>query len=266
VGISDPNGEGTQTMKEIRKDTYIMGGENRTQINIIHQRNMKMGEDLRKELLEMIGKKPEKTPVQAADIEEIGEIEDGFVVNSMEDAIKFFVGTINSAFGNADYTANEVTDFLLTTEDSVSAYESIEGGMFLFKYEPTTATKLKYYDRLPLVINLGSSGSGLTGLNLHYLPPRYRVAFMKALFGDQDLDTLDEDDMQSRLGKISSYKFVRPTYKQYKYEGIASRLIRIPIQNWTLASLLPISSFQKQSKKDVWDDSIRMINDEERRI
>ena len=254
-------------MKEIRKDTFITGGDNPTQINIIHQRKMKPGPNLRKQLLDSLQKAPKtKREPRANQIEEISQDDDGFIVDTMEEAIKFFVGTINSAFGNSEFTANEVADFLMTTEDSVSVYEGSRGGMFLFKYEATTANKLKYYDRLPMVIHLGSTSTGFSGLNLHYLPPRYRIAFMKALFGDQSFEDLNEDDIQSRVSRISTYKFVKPTYKQYKYEGIASRLIRIPPQNWTLASLLPVSSFQKESRRNVWDNSIKMINDEERRI
>ena len=247
----------------IREDTYLLGGENKTQVNVIYQKKMKPGPDLRKQLLEMLSdySGDTLTPEKKED-----ETPDEYVVNTLEQAIRFFTGTINLAFGSGEYTSNEVTDFLLTAEESASAFESTSGGMFLFKYEPTTKNKLKYYDTLPLIINLGNTSDGMTGLNLHYLPNRYRVAFMRAMFGDLDLDSIDEDDVQGRLGRISTYKFVRPTYKRYKYDGISSRLIRIPVENWLLASLLPISKFEKQSRKDVWNDSVRIINDEERRL
>jgi len=246
----------------IKEDTYLLGRENKTQVNVIYQKKMKPGPDLREQLLKSLTdySGDSLTPEKQED-----ETPDEYVVNTLEEAIRFFTGTINLAFGSGEYTSNDVTDFLLTSEETTSSYETTSGGMFLFKYEPTTKNKLKYYDTLPLIINTGKESDGLIGLNLHYLPNRHRVAFMRAMFGDLDLDSIDEDDVQSRLAKLSTYKFIKPTYKRYKYDGISSRLIRIPVENWLLASLLPISKFEKQSRKDVWNDSIRMINDEERR-
>jgi len=265
MGVSNTHRKGVAAV--IREDTYIVGGENRTKVNIIYQKKMKMGPDLKKQILKELTDDSRDTKKELIEEQLEGEEPDSYTVNTLEEAIKFFTSTINLAFGTAEYNANEVTDFLLTTEDAVSAYESVDGGMFLFKYEPVTSKrKLKYYDALPLIILNEKISDGFIGLNLHYLPERYRIAFMKALFGDVDLENLTEDDMQSRLGRLSTYKFIRPTYKRYKYDGISSRLIRIPIENWALASLLPISKFQLESRKNVWADSIRMINEEERRI
>lgn len=248
----------------IKQDTIVAGGENRVQVNIIYQRKLELGPDLKKQVLEMLPKSSkDKEPEALRETEET--VDQVYTANTMEEAIKFFVGTIEQAFGKDESNANEVTDFLLTTDESVSPYDGSMGGMFLFKYQPTTKIrKLKYYDRLPLIIHLGNTSEGMTGLNLHYLPPRYRVAFMKSLFGDQNLEDLKEDDIQSRVARTSSYKFVQPTYKSYKYEGIASRLVQIPMENWVTASLLPISDFQLMSRKDVWNDSIKKINKERR--
>lgn len=246
----------------IRQDSIIAGGENRTQVNIIYQRKLNLGKNLKKMILNSLSISSDDEPEV---FEENEDIDKAYTVNTMEEAIKFFVGTIEQAFGKSESNANEVTDFLLTSEDAVSPYDGSMGGMFLFKYQPTSKIrKLKYYDRLPLIIHLGNTSTGMDGLNLHYLPPRYRVAFMKSLFGDQNLDELKEDDIQSRLATTASFKFIKPTYKSYKYEGIASRLVQIPMENWVTASLLPISNFQLQSRKDVWNDSIKKINDERR--
>ena len=55
-------------------------------------------------------------------------------------------------------------------------------------------------------------------------------------------------------------------YKRYKYDGISSRLVRIPIENWLLAALLPISRFQGKSRREVWEDSRKLMFEEEKRI
>ncbi len=250
----------------IKEDVFVMGGENRTQVNIVYQKQMKPGPDLREKIFDMLTVTSDETKSKLPLTQVEEETEENYTVNTLEEAIQFFVQTINYAFGSADQNANEVTDFLMTTEDSSSVFETTEGGMFLFKYEPTTKRKLKYFDRLPLIINTGKTSDGITGLNLHYLPNRYRIAFLRTLFGSEDLDDLNEDDIQIRLSGLSTYKFIRPTYKQYKYDGIASRLVRIPIENWTLASLLPISNFQKKSRREVWDESVKLINEQEREL
>lgn len=80
-------------MKEIRKDTFITGGDNPTQINIIHQRKMKPGPNLRKQLLDSLQKAPKtKREPRANQIEEISQDDDGFIVDTMEEAIKFLWG------------------------------------------------------------------------------------------------------------------------------------------------------------------------------
>lgn len=231
-------------MSELRQDSYIMGDdENRSKINIVYQQDL-----------------PKKA--QPSDI--LNDIPNPVLEKSkLEEAFSFFSETINRVFGTGEYTSNEVVEYLQTTEESQSKYETTEGGMFLFKYEPTTKKKLKYYDSLPLIINMGKTSDSLVGLNLHYLPIRQRLALMKSLFGDGNMEDIQEDDIQNSLGKISSYRFIKPTYKQYKYIGITSRLVRIPVQNWVMASLLPISKFEKRSRREVWEDSIKKINKED---
>ena len=232
-------------MSELRQDSYVMGDEeNRTQVNIVYQKSL-----------------PENA--QPKDI--LTDISDPVLEKSkLEEAFSFFSETINRVFGTGEYTSNEVAEYLQTTDDSQSKYETTEGGMFLFKYEPTTKRKLKYYDSLPLIINIGKSSDSIIGLNLHYLPIRQRLALMRSFFGDSNMEDIEEDDIQNSLQKISTYRFIKPTYKQYKYIGITSRLIRIPVQNWLMASLLPISKFEKRSRREVWEDSIKIINKEER--
>lgn len=235
-------------------------------INIYRQKKIKPGPDLRKQILEMLGRDPEEDEVVEAPTEE-PEAEETVTANTIEDILKFFVGTVNVAFGGGEYTANEVVEFMQTTEESVSKYDAFSGGMYLFRYNPQSSKRyMKQYDALPLVIMLGQQGDGFEGLNLHYLPSKYRISFMRALYGDDELENITEDDVTSRLARTASFKFVKPCYKSYKYTGVSSRLVQIPPQNWLIASLLPISDFQLRPRKEVWADSVRMINEERRRL
>ena len=235
-------------------------------INIYRQKKIKPGPDLRKQILEMLGRDPEEDEVVEAPTEE-PEAEETVTANTIEDILKFFVGTVNVAFGGGEYTTNEVVEFMQTTEESVSKYDAFSGGMYLFRYNPQSSKRyMKQYDALPLVIMLGQQGDGFEGLNLHYLPSKYRISFMRALYGDDELENITEDDVTGRLARTASFKFVKPCYKSYKYTGVSSRLVQIPPQNWLIASLLPISDFQLRPRKEVWADSVRMINEERRRL
>ena len=277
MGISNPYRERIATiMAEIKTESFTHATN---QYNIMFQRRVFVKGELRKSLIKSIGEgavdvfnKLFKKEAVSSDLEakqktveakEITRVE----LSTFEQVTKFFVKTIEAAFGTGEeFSSNEVTDHLLTTEESISAYDVSRGGMYLFKYEPTTKNKLKYYDQLPLIIMLGRTDTGFTGLNVHYLPEKYRIQLLKRLFSSVDFSDVKEDEVQMRLNAVSTYKFIIPTYKEYKYDGISSRLVRIPIENWLLASLLPISKFQKESRRNVWDDSRRLINNQERRI
>ena len=52
------------------------------------------------------------------------------------------------------------------------------GRMVAFKYDPKTKEKLPHYDRFPLVIPIREVPGGFYGLNLHYLSPQSRTAFL----------------------------------------------------------------------------------------
>jgi hypothetical protein len=53
--------------------------------------------------------------------------------------------------------------------------------MYFFIYDRKGKNELDYYDRFPLIIPLESYSDGFLGLNIHYLPMRYRIAFMRKL-------------------------------------------------------------------------------------
>ena len=262
-------------MADIKTESFTHASN---QYNIMFQRRVFVKGELRKSLIQSVGegavdvfdkmfkKKAIGTDVEAkqksVEAKELKRVE----LSTFNQLADFFVKTIESAFGSGEeFSSNEVTDHLLTTDESISAYDVNRGGMYLFKYEPTTKSKLKYYDELPLIIMLGRTDTGFSGLNVHYLPEKYRIQLLKRLFSSIDFTKVKEDDVQARLNTVSTYKFTIPTYKEYKYDGISSRLVRIPIENWLLASLLPISKFQKESRRNVWDESRRLINDQERR-
>lgn len=137
------------------------------------------------------------------------------------------------------------------------------GGLYYFYYDPKTKDELPYYDRFPMVIPLKRERDGFLGLNLHYLPLRYRLNFMKKLLPYAIYN--DEDEIKRIritypiLDATRRFKEFRPCIKQYLYSHIRSRILKVESEEWDVALHLPIQQFRKAQPKEVWQDSIQEI-------
>ena len=137
------------------------------------------------------------------------------------------------------------------------------GGLYFFVYDPKGKAELPYYDRFPLVIPLKRTPDGFIGLNLHYLPLRYRLNFLKKLLPLAIYN--DEDEIKRlrvtypMLDASSKYKEFRPCIKQYLYSHIKSRILSVEHNEWDIAVYLPIQQFKKAKPQEVWQDSIQEI-------
>ena len=137
------------------------------------------------------------------------------------------------------------------------------GGLYYFYYDPKTKDDLPYYDIFPLVMPLKREPDGFIGLNLHYLPIRYRINFMRKLL---PLAIYNDDDEIKRirvtypiLDASSRFKEFRPCIKKYLYSNIRSRILAVEPQEWDVALYLPIHQFKKAPVKTVWQESIEQI-------
>ena len=137
------------------------------------------------------------------------------------------------------------------------------GGLYFFVYDPKGKAELPYYDRFPLVIPLKRTPDGFIGLNLHYLPLRYRINFLKKLL---PLAIYNDEDEIKRLrvtypilDASSKYKEFRPCIKQYLYSHVKSRILSIEHNEWDIATFLPIHQFKKAKPQEVWQDSVNEI-------
>lgn len=137
------------------------------------------------------------------------------------------------------------------------------GGMYYFVYDPKTKDDLPYYDRFPLVIPLKRQPDGFIGLNIHYLPLRYRVIFLKKLMSFALYN--DEDEIKRvrvtypMLDASSRLKEFRPCLKKYLYSHIKSRILAVEPEEWDVATYLPVHQFKKAQPKEVWKDSLEEI-------
>ena len=137
------------------------------------------------------------------------------------------------------------------------------GGLYFFAYDPKTKADLPYYDKFPMVIPLRRHSDGFIGLNLHYLPIRYRIQFMKKLLPFALYN--DEDEIKRirvtypMLDASSRFKEFRPCIKKYLYNHIKSRIIAVEPEEWDIALYLPLQQFKKAPAKEVWQESIEEI-------
>ncbi len=137
------------------------------------------------------------------------------------------------------------------------------GGLYFFIYDPKTKNELPYYDRFPLVLPLKRESDGFIGLNLHYLPIRYRINFMRKLM---NFAIYNEDDEIKRiritypiLDSSKRYREFRPCIKHYLYKHVKSRILAVEPEEWDVALFLPVHQFKKQNQKTVWQESIQDI-------
>ena len=137
------------------------------------------------------------------------------------------------------------------------------GGLYYFYYDPITKDEMPYYDKFPLVMPLKKESDGFIGLNLHYLPLRYRIAFMRKMMPFAVYDENDEIKRirmtYSMLDSTSRYKEFRPCIKKYLYSRIRSKIIKVEPQEWDIALYLPIQQFRKEKAKTVWQESVNQI-------
>lgn len=137
------------------------------------------------------------------------------------------------------------------------------GGLYYFIYDPKTKNDLPYYDRFPLVMPLKREPDGFLGLNMHYLPIRYRINFMRKLM---PLAIYNDEDEIKRiritypiLDSSRKYKEFRPCIKKYLYGHVKSRILAVEPQEWDIALYLPIQQFKKENAMAVWKESVEQI-------
>lgn len=144
----------------------------------------------------------------------------------------------------------------------------LEGRMYTFFYDPKTKDKLPYYDRFPVILLLEANQNGFSGLNLHYIPPRYRVKLLNELYDFIVTDDEEDDEnMKTRirvtydiLQTTAKMKFFRPCYKRYLTSHIEGRALEIIPEYWDIMAMLPVGRFEKESVRKVYSESIRSFN------
>lgn len=133
------------------------------------------------------------------------------------------------------------------------------GHMHMFVYDPKTKDKLPYYDTFPLVLVVEPAPGGFYGLNLHYLAPGVRAAFLDKLMSTVNNDKMDDTTKMklsyNLLKSASTMSDFKPCFKRYLATHIQSRIVKIDARDWPIAIFLPVERFVGKSKRSVWRDS-----------
>lgn len=137
------------------------------------------------------------------------------------------------------------------------------GKMLMYQYDAKWKDILPYWDKFPVVLPIELYKDGFLALNMHYLPPVYRVRLFDTLHETLNNDRYDKTTkMQASyriLNASAKFRYFKPCIKRYLYSHVKSNLIEIPIDEWAYVSFLPLARFQKANQRTVWDESIKKI-------
>lgn len=143
----------------------------------------------------------------------------------------------------------------------------IPGNMYFYFYDPKHKDDIKilpYYDRFPLVVVLDRYRDGILGLNLHYLPPKQRGAFLAQLYDLRSNSKLDESTRlrvtYQFLKNSQEMRLFKPCIKKYLYNHVKTNFARVSSPDWLTAVFLPVAKFIRSNNSTVWSDSILISN------
>ncbi len=143
---------------------------------------------------------------------------------------------------------------------TLQASDVFIGKLAFYFYDPKWKKTLKHYDKFPLLIPFDVTKDGFMGYNLHYLPPRYRIAILEKLLefaNNKRYDVTTRLQLSySFLKGISKYKELAPCIHKYLASHVRSKFVIVQSYDWHIACLLPVERFEKESKEVVWQKSL----------
>ena len=151
----------------------------------------------------------------------------------------------------------------ISKEDFRKNKKFMLGKLYCFFYDPKGKDDLPYYDKFPMVLALEKYPDGFLGLNLHYLPYKYRVAFLTKLMSyavvDENNDIKRLRITYDILTTSRRFKEFRPCIKRYLNSHIRSKILAIQPSEFEVACFLPIHQFKGARPLEVWKESVDEI-------
>ena len=196
-------------------------------------------------------------------MKEVQNVAEFFGVDSKERrSLKWFRDNIQYIYGRGDIARN---DLIEEAQAARIMKDRRPGRMFMYRYSPKTKSTLPYWDAFPLVISLDYQPKHILGLNLHYLPPRYRNVFFAQLLSKVNDRSMSEDARilatYAMLKQSMRFRFFQPCIKKYLINRVRSKVVVVPPEHWNIAINLPTEAFIKENRRDVWRDSINKIKE-----
>ncbi len=169
---------------------------------------------------------------------------------------------------SADWYMKAVREYANTINTPVEVFNSgigefvntlDVGYMYMFRYKPKTAAKMKYYDTFPLVLMSEPLPNGFSAINLHYLAPLVRADLLTKLLGrtrDEDINRETKAASDWRIiQNFMRFPEVRPSIKRYLVDQMQGKMLKIHQEHWRAAIMLPVHNFVGAGPSTVWRDS-----------
>lgn len=132
------------------------------------------------------------------------------------------------------------------------------GDCYMFVYDAKNKDTLPYYDRFPLVLLVGPAPGGFYGLNLHYLNPLVRAAFLDKLISLSGASMSESNRLHLTYSFLKSTKRLKqfgPCFKHYLFDHVDTRFSKVEVPDWRIAIYLPTEHFSGATREKVWADS-----------
>lgn len=150
------------------------------------------------------------------------------------------------------------TTLLKTTVD-IQSPRMLIGTMCFFGYDPKHKDTLPHYDRFPLSFIFGIDKVGFMGINFHYLSIPMRIKLYDAMWKIASQTNLPTQQVKNLtwqlLSNVSKFPAAGPAVKRYLYGHVKTKFIKIGIQDWKTAIMLPVSQFVGESESSVFRQS-----------
>ena len=144
--------------------------------------------------------------------------------------------------------------------NKVTSITDLIGSMMLFGYDPKTKDALPYYDKFPLIFITDISNDGFSGINMHYLPNKYRALLMDGLYTIAEGSDEQKLELSYQLLKgVRSLRYYKPCYKRYLNSHTVTNYVTIERKYWDIALFLPLARFEKANKARIHADSIKKV-------
>jgi hypothetical protein len=168
----------------------------------------------------------------------------------------WFTAEVNKLKNSAKFRPNNIMQ-----KSSNYVTKLRPGELYMFFYDAKTKDKLPFWDTFPLVFPFRLTEETFFGLNLHYMSPMERTKILGKLYNFITTKTINENTrLRLSWDFIQSASNLHPLQncvKQYRYDQVQSRILKVNAEDWISAVMLPTERFVGGSRNKVWTDTRR---------